>query len=423
MKILVLNCGSSSVKFQLIETGIQAIEQENEEVIVRGSIEKIGVPPSVFHYQPLRVNPLELSEKKESLPPTETVEINVQNHQEAVRYLLNRLTDSTHGVVSSPGEIAGVGHRVVHGGEKFHEPAEITDEVLQEIKHCCDFAPLHNPHNITGFLASRDVLPHCPHVAVFDTAFHQSIPQKAYMYALPYEMYEKHGIRRYGFHGTSHRYVSARAAKLMKQQLESLRIITCHLGNGSSITAVRNGKSVDTSMGFTPLEGVLMGTRTGDFDPSVILTLMEKERLDCQGINDLVNKKSGLLGISGISSDLRAVQEAAENGNQRAQLALEMCGYRIKKYIAAFAGVMDGADCVVFTGGIGENSAVIRQLSCSGLSYMGLSLDEKKNAQCRSREEDISSLDSIVKVWVIPTNEELVLARDTVKCLHSSVHN
>lgn len=417
MKILVLNCGSSSVKFQLIETGTQAIQTETEEVIVRGSIEKIGVPPSVFHVQHLHENPILLAQKKDNLPPTETHNTDIQNHHDAVHYLLQYLTDADKGVVSSPEEIAAVAHRVVHGGERFHEPAVIDDDVLKEIQHCCEFAPLHNPHNLTGYLASKKVLPHCPHVAVFDTAFHQSIPPKAYMYALPYEMYEKHGIRRYGFHGTSHRYVSNRVAKLMEQPLESLRIITCHLGNGSSITAVKHGKSVDTSMGFTPLEGVMMGTRTGDFDPSVVFTLMEKENLDHNGINNLVNKKSGLIGISGVSSDMREVQNAAESGNERAKLALDIYGYRIKKFIAAYFGVMGGADCVVFTGGIGENCSLIRQLSCEGLACMGIELDETKNRSCRSHEKDISTSESKTQVWVVPTNEELVLARDTVWCL------
>lgn len=417
MKILVLNCGSSSVKFQLIETGKQAIQAETEEVIVRGSIEKIGVPPSVFHVQHVHENPLLLSQKKDSLPPKETIEIDIQNHQDAVQYLLDYLTDAEKGVVSSPQEIAAVGHRVVHGGEKFHVPAVINDDILKEIEYCCEFAPLHNPHNLTGYHASSKVLPHCPHVAVFDTAFHQSIPKKAYMYALPYEMYEKHGIRRYGFHGTSHRYVSGRVAKLMDKPFESLKTITCHLGNGSSITAVQNGKSVDTSMGFTPLEGVMMGTRTGDFDPSVVFTLMDKEQLDRDGINNLVNKKSGLLGISGVSSDMREVEEAAESGNERAALSLEIYGYKIKKYIAAYVGVMGGADCVVFTGGIGENSDLMRRLSCEGLACMGIELDESKNTGCRSREIDISTPGSKTRVWIVPTNEELVLARDTVLCL------
>ncbi len=420
MKILVLNCGSSSVKFQLIETDLQAIKSESEVVLVRGSIEKIGVPPSVFHMQKLHENPLLLPEKKDSLPPTETHNIDIHNHQGAVEYLMKALTDSETGVVSSPEEIAAVGHRVVHGGERFHKPALIDEEIVDEIKLCSEFAPLHNPHNLTGYMASREILPHCPHVAVFDTAFHQSIPPKAYIYPFPYEMYEKHGIRRYGFHGTSHRYVSNRVAKLMNKPVEEINTITCHLGNGSSITAVREGKSVDTSMGFTPLEGLMMGTRTGDFDPSIVFTLMEKEQLDAAAINNMLNKQSGLLGVSGVSSDMREVQQAAENGNERASLALDIYGHRIKKYIAAFAGVMGGADCVVFTGGIGENSALMRRLSCEGLKFMGIELDEDINKNCRSREQVISSNHSPCQVWVIPTNEELVLARDTARCVEKN---
>lgn len=417
MKILVLNCGSSSVKFQLIQTDLERIKNESESVLARGMVEKIGVPPAVFHYQVLNENPILLPQKKDGLPPAQTRELDVSDHRGAIGVILKALTDAEGGVVGSPQEIDAVGHRVVHGGELFKTPVVFDEDVVDGVKKCSDFAPLHNPPNLEGYLSSKDLLAHCPHVAVFDTAFHQSMPAKAYLYALPYSVYENHGIRRYGFHGVSHRYVTYRCEQLTKTPREEMKLITCHLGNGCSITAVNGGKSSDTSMGFTPLEGLVMGTRTGDFDASILLTLMEKEGLGAAELNKLVNKQSGLLGVSGVSSDMREVQKAAGDGNERAALAVDIFCYRIKKYIAAYAGVLGGADHVIFTGGIGENSAVVREKSCEGLSFMGIELDAETNAGCRGREGLISNKGASTGVWVIPTNEELVFARDTARCL------
>lgn len=419
MKVLVINCGSSSVKFQLIETSLDRIEQQDEIVLARGMVEKIGLSPAILRYQVLYENPLNLPKKKDSLPPEEKEPIEIYDHGEAIQHVLRALTDPKNGVVSSPDEIDAVGHRVVHGGERFTQSVLIDDEVLAGIRACVEFAPLHNPHNVKGYYACRDVLPNCPHVAVFDTAFHQSMPPKAYLYGLPYEIYQKHGIRRYGFHGISHRYVSYRLGQLTGVHRDELRIITCHLGNGCSMTALDRGQSIDTTMGFTPLEGLLMGTRTGDMDPSIILTIASKEELTLGEANNLMNKHSGLLGISGVSSDMREVQKAAESGAERAQVALEMFCYRIKKYIGAYAAALGGVDHIIFTGGIGENSAIVRLESCSGLEYMGVFMDEARNRACSGEEGLISSEGSAVGVWAIPTNEELVFARDTVRCIES----
>jgi acetate kinase len=420
MKILVLNCGSSSVKFQLIDTDLQKIDNQTEEVLARGQVEKIGLTPAILRYQTLKENPLHLPEKKDTLPPEIKEPIEINDHGEAISHLLKKLTDPKVGVVESPDEIKAVGHRVVHGGEKFQKSVIIDEEVMKSIRECVEFAPLHNPHNIRGYYAAKEFLPDCPHIAVFDTAFHQSMPPKAYLYGLPYSLYQRHGIRRYGFHGISHRYVSYRLGQLVGKHRDYLRIITCHLGNGCSATAIDHGKSVDTTMGFTPLEGLLMGTRCGDIDPSIILTLMAKEELTLNEANNLLNKHSGLLGISGVSSDMREIGIAASEGNDRAQIALDMFSYRMKKYIGSYAAAMGGVDHIVFTGGIGENSDLIRRESVSGLEYMGVKIGHELNKQHIGREGKISMDDSQVGVWVIPTNEELVFARDTVRCMSNT---
>ncbi len=417
MKVLVLNCGSSSVKFQLIETDLEAIDNQTEVVLARGMVEKIGFSPAILRYQKLDENPLNLPEKKDSLPPEEKEPIEILGHEEAIAYWLKALTDPERGVVKSPDEIDAVGHRVVHGGEYFKGSVLIDEEVIKGIRACVEFAPLHNPANLKGYYACKEVLPDCPHIAVFDTAFHQSMPPKAYLYGLPYQIYQKHGIRRYGFHGISHRYVSYRLGQLVGTHRDHLRIITCHLGNGCSMAALDHGKSVDTTMGFTPLEGLLMGTRTGDMDPSIITTIAAKEELTFGEANNLMNKHSGLAGVSGVSSDMREIEKAAFDGNERAQIALDMFAYRIKKYLGAYAAAMSGVDHVIFTGGIGENSEWVRGEVCEGLEFMGLEFDPELNKQCVGREGKFSTESSKVGCWAIPTNEELVFARDTVRCI------
>jgi acetate kinase len=417
MKVLVLNCGSSSVKFQLIETDLDKIKDANETVLARGMVEKIGLSPAMLRLQLLDVNPIHLAEKKDSLPPEEKEPIEILDHGEAISHAIKALTKQ--GVVKSLEEIDAVGHRVVHGGEKFQGSMLINDEVLEGIRACVEFAPLHNPHNIRGYLACKEVLPNVPHVAVFDTAFHQSMPPKAYLYGLPYTIYQKHGIRRYGFHGISHRYVSYRLGQLAGKTRDHLKIITCHLGNGCSCAAVDHGKSIDTTMGFTPLEGLMMGTRTGDMDPSIIVTLMAKEALTLNEANNLMNKFSGLQGIAGISSDMREIEEAADEGNERCQIAIDMFCYRLKKYIAGYAAAMGGVDHIIFTGGIGENSVLVRSKSLEGLEFMGVEISKDNNKACAGREGKISADNSRVGVWAIPTNEELVFARDTVRCIAS----
>lgn len=417
MKVLVLNCGSSSVKFQLIETDLDQIDAQCETVLARGMVEKIGLSPAILRYQPLNENPLRLPEKKDSLPTEYKEPIEIMAHEEAISHLLKALADPEKGVVKSHKEIDAVGHRVVHGGEKFKASVLIDDDVIKGIQACVEFAPLHNPANLKGYYAAKEVLPDCPHVAVFDTAFHQSMPPKAFLYGLPYQIYQKHGIRRYGFHGISHRYVSYRLGQLVGTHRDHLKIITCHLGNGCSMAALDHGQSVDTTMGFTPLEGLLMGTRTGDMDPSIIITIAAKEELTLNEANNLMNKHSGLLGIAGVSSDMREIEKAAFDGNERAQIALDMFCYRIQKYIGAYAAAMGGVDHVIFTGGIGENSDLVRAEACKGLEFMGLEIDEDKNKECAGHEGRFSAEGSRVGVWAIPTNEELVFARDTVRCI------
>ena len=393
MKILVINTGSSSLKYQLINT-------ENEETLAKGLCERIGIDNSFLKHSNNRGNVVIL-------------EKDMYNHRVAIEMVIKALLDKEIGVIDNVSQIAAVGHRVVHGGEKFHDSVIIDEEVIRALKDCIPLAPLHNPPNITGIMACIEVMPQIPMVAVFDTAFHQTLPKFAFMYALRYEAYTKHGIRKYGFHGTSHKYVAQKAAGLMNKPIEDSKIITCHLGNGASLCAVKNGKSVDTSMGFTPLDGLAMGTRCGRLDPAVIPYLMEKENMDHKEINEYLNKKSGLLGISGVSSDFRDILEAAEKGNERAQLAIDMFSYRVKKYIGEYAAVLDGADCVVFTAGIGEWNTVVRKKSLEGLSYLGIEIDDVKN-EIVGEEVELTTPTSSTKVYVIPTNEELAIARETI---------
>lgn len=389
-KILAINAGSSSLKFQLFE-------MPDEEVLAKGLIDRIGINGSTFN--------LETGEK------TNTITKDMDNHEAAVKLLLNQLIESK--VIESFDEIDAVGHRVVHGGEYFSESIVIDDDVISKIEEVSELAPLHNPPNLTGIHAFKEFLPNVPMVAVFDTAFHQTMPEKSYLYSLPYEYYEKYGIRKYGFHGTSHKYVSERAAEILNRPYNQLRVITCHLGNGASITAVENGKSIDTSMGFTPLAGVTMGTRSGDIDPAIIPYLIEKTGMNATEVVDILNKKSGLLALSGISNDLRDIQEAAAT-NKRAELALEIFAARIHQYIGSYAARMAGVDAIVFTAGVGENSKLIRSKILTGLEFMGVYWDPALNNEC-GREGLINYPHSPVKVLVIPTNEEVMIARDTVK--------
>ena len=402
MRVLVLNCGSSSVKFQLIETSLKMIEEDKDIKLASGIVDKIGMTSSVIKYD---------AQGRDSIKKTATI----LEHKVAIEQVLALLTDREVGVIEDKKEIDAVGHRIVHGGEKFSESAIITSEVLKGIDDCIDYAPLHNPHNIRGYKVSKQLLPDIPHVAVFDTAFHQTIPPYAYIYGLPYTLYKKYGIRRYGFHGTSHRYVSWRVPKLLGVGQEDRKIITIHLGNGCSMAAVKYGESVDTSMGFTPLEGLIMGTRCGDIDPAIILTIMAKEELSLHEANTLMNKHSGLIGISGVSNDMREIIDEMEKGNEKAKLALDIFCYRIKKYIGSYAAAMGGVDDIVFTGGIGENAIIVREKSCEGLEFMGVEFDKEKNVELNGKEGTISKKNSKVSVWVIPTNEELKIARDTVR--------
>lgn len=393
MNILVLNCGSSSVKYKLIDV-------DSKTTLAEGGVEKVGLPGSFLKFK------LPDGDKK-------TIEMPIPDHKKAINDILNILTDPTFGCIKSFDEINAVGHRVVHGGEKFNKSVKIDDEVIEKIKECYDVAPLHNPANMTGIEAITELMPGVPQVAVFDTAFHQTMPKEAYMYALPYELYEKYAIRRYGFHGTSHRYVSRRACDFLGLPFDKQRVITCHIGNGGSITAVLDGKSIDTSMGLTPVEGLMMGTRVGDVDPGALTFIMDKEHLTTKQLSDLINKKSGVAGISGISSDMRDIDAAIEKGDERAKLALDMYIYRIIKYVGAFAAVLNGVDVIVFTGGVGENQQVLRKRVCDHLSYLGVKIDDDVNLSSRGEEKLISAADSKVKVIVIPTDEELMIARDT----------
>ena len=392
MNILVINCGSSSLKYQLINS-------ETEGVLAKGLCERIGID-GMLTYQP------EGGEKEKS-------EIAMPTHTEAINAVLAALTNEKSGVIKSLSEVGAVGHRVVHGGEKFTSSCLINDESMKAIEECNDLAPLHNPANLIGIRACQELMPGVPMVAVFDTAFHQTMPDVAYTYGIPYEYYEKYKVRRYGFHGTSHSYVSKRTAEIVGKPYDQMKIIVCHLGNGASISAVNCGKSVDTSMGLTPLEGLVMGTRSGDLDPAIIDFVGKKEGLSLDEMNEVLNMKSGMLGISGVSSDGRDLEAAAETGNKRAQLALDVFDYRVIKYIGAYAAAMNGVDAIAFTAGIGENNIKMRKDVCSSLTYLGVKLDEEKN-NVRGEERIISADDSKVQVLLVPTNEELAIARETL---------
>lgn len=397
MKILVINAGSSSLKYQLID-------METETVLAKGQCERIGIEGSQLKHTPLG---------------KETVIIKqpMQNHADAIDMVLAALTNAEYGVISSMDEIAAVGHRVVHGGEMFNKSCIIDDAVKKAIEECVPLAPLHNPPNLIGINACEKAMPGKPQIAVFDTAFHQTMPREAYMYALPYRYYEEDKIRRYGFHGTSHKYVSIRASKMLQKPLEELKLITCHLGNGSSITAIDGGRSVATSMGFTPLAGLVMGTRSGSIDPAIIKFIADKEHMDLDGIDRVLNKESGVLGISGISSDFRDLEAAADDGNDRAKLALEMFVYSVRKYIGMYLVQMGGVDAIIFTAGIGENTPAMRTEVLKDMDFLGVWIDEEKNAQARGKEAIVSTADSKVKVLVVPTNEELMIARDTAELI------
>ncbi len=401
MKILVVNCGSSSLKYQLVDMAV-------EEVLAKGQFEKIGDDDAIFTHK--RPN----ADKVERVEP-------IKNHNEALKILLSILIDPEFGVINSMEEIDAVGHRVVHGGEKFADSVLITDAVMSALNDCIQLAPLHNPPNIEGIKACAEIMPGKPQVAVFDTAFHQTMPAHAYLYGLPYEAYTDLGVRRYGFHGTSHKYVSQRVAELCGRHLTDMRIISCHLGNGSSLAAIKGGRSIDTTMGFTPLSGLIMGTRCGDIDPAIVTFLMEKWSMTYQEIDDILNKKSGVLGISGVSNDFRVIEEAAEKGNKRAQLALDMFHYIVRRSIGALAAVMGGVDAIVFTAGIGENGIQNRDAICNGLEYLGTRIDDRLN-NVRGQEREISAEGSHVKIFVVPTNEEIVIARDTKRITRNLIN-
>ena len=392
MNVLVINCGSSSLKYQLINS-------DTEAVLAKGLCERIGIDGRLVY--------------KKAGGEKEITEAPMPTHKEAIQMVLDALTNEKTGAIKSLKEVDAIGHRVVHGGEKFASSAVITDEMIKAVEECNDLAPLHNPANLIGIRACQELMPGVPMVAVFDTAFHQTMPDVAYTYGIPYEYYEKYKVRRYGFHGTSHSYVSKRTAEIVGKPYDQMKIIVCHLGNGASISAVNCGKSVDTSMGLTPLEGLVMGTRSGDLDPAIIDFVGKKEGLSLDEMNEVLNKKSGMLGISGVSSDGRDLEAAAETGNKRAQLALDVFDYRVIKYIGAYAAAMNGVDAIAFTAGIGENNIKMRKDVCSSLTYLGVKLDEEKN-NVRGEERIISADDSKVQVLLVPTNEELAIARETL---------
>ena len=394
MNVLVINCGSSSLKFQLINA-------ETEKVLAKGLCERIGIDGRLT-YQPAGGE----KEKSDLAMPT---------HTEAIQFVIDALTNEKTGVVKSLDEIGAVGHRLVHGGEKFASSVVITDEVKKAVEECNDLAPLHNPANLIGVAACEKLMPGTPMVAVFDTAFHQTMPEKAYMYGLPYEYYEKYKVRRYGFHGTSHSFVSKRAAEVMGKSYDEVKTIVCHLGNGSSVSAVLNGKCVDTSMGLTPLEGLVMGTRSGDIDPAIMEFIAKKENLDIEGVMEVLNKKSGVFGISGgLSSDFRDLTDAMNAGDKKAKIAMDVFSYRVAKYIGSYAAAMNGVDAIVFTAGIGENDDYVREEVCKYLGYLGVDFDSEVNTGLRGKEAELTKEGSKVKVFVIPTNEELAIARETL---------
>jgi acetate kinase len=401
MKIIVLNCGSSSIKYQLFD-------MSNGEVLAKGVAEKIGLHGSFIKHE--RNDDVKVK-----------IDGEILDHQAGIEYILGILKSEKYGSIKNFNEIDAVGHRVVHGGEAFKESAYINDEVIREVEKCIDLAPLHNPPNLKGIYAMQSLLPEVPQVGAFDTAFHQTMPDHAYMYAIPYSLYTKYGLRRYGFHGSSHKYVSTRAAEILGKDLNTVKMITCHLGNGASIAAINKGKSVDTSMGLTPVEGLIMGTRTGDLDVGVLLYIMQKENIDHLNANILVNKHSGMLGITGVSSDMREIESAAEEKNERAILGLKMYHYRIRKYIGAYAAAMGGVDVIVFTGGIGENAPGTRDAICMDMEFLGLEFDSEKNSGKRGKEVIISKPASKVIAMVVPTNEELVIARDTERIVMETI--
>ena len=394
MKVLVINCGSSSLKYQLIDS-------DSEKVLAKGLCERIGIDGSQLTHQPAGKDKI-------------TTKAEMPDHTVAVQMVIDALTDAENGVIASLDESDAVGHRIVHGGEKFASSVVITDEVMKAIEECNDLAPLHNPANLIGINSCKKIMPGVPMVAVFDTAFHQTMPQKAYLYGLPYEYYEKYKVRRYGFHGTSHDFVSKRAAEILGKDRKDLKIIVCHLGNGASITAVQNGQSVDTSMGMTPLEGLIMGTRSGDIDPAIVSFVAEKEGLSFAQMSDVLNKKSGVQGLSGVSSDFRDLDMAAQEGNERAKATLETYAYRVAKYIGAYVAAMNGVDIIAFTAGVGENNQTVRALVSKYFAYLGTEIDLEKN-KIRGEEIILSTPESKVTVMVVPTDEELAIARETVR--------
>lgn len=397
MNILVINCGSSSLKYQLIDS-------ESEKVLAKGLCERIGIADSAITHQPAG---------REKI----TVKTDMPDHKAAVKLVIDKLTDKTEGIIGSLSEIGAVGHRIVHGGEKFSSSVVITEEVLKQVEECNDLAPLHNPANLIGITSCMEVMSGVPMAGVFDTAFHQTMPPKAYMYGLPYEYYDKYKVRRYGFHGTSHDFVSRRAAEILNKDIKDLKIIVCHLGNGASVSAVKNGKSVDTSMGLTPLEGLIMGTRSGDIDPAIVTYISEKEQITAEEVINICNKQSGVLGLSGgLSSDFRDLAQMAAEGNEKAQTALETYAYRVGKYIGAYAAAMNGADVIVFTAGAGENNAEIRRLIGQYIGFLGTNIDGERN-KTRGEEVILSDEDSRVVTMIIPTDEELAIARETVRLI------
>lgn len=393
MIIFVVNCGSSSIKYQLLN-------MNGEQVLAKGLIERIGMEGSVLKHTPTGKYTVDISAE-------------IPDHSVGIQMALDALTNEEYGVIDSMDEIDAVGHRVVHGGERFTDSVLISDDVLNGIEACAEIAPLHNPPNLYGIKACMRLMYNTPQVAVFDTAVHQTMPKVAYLYGLPYEMYVKYGLRRYGFHGTSHKYVAQQAAEMMGEHMSDLRFITCHLGNGASIAAIKYGKSIDTSMGYTPLEGLVMGTRSGEIDPAIIPFLMEKENMNAQQIDDYLNRRSGILGISGLSSDFRDLESAANRGDERSQLAIDIFAYKVKKYIGGYVAAMGGVDAIIFTAGLGENSPFMRDKICNGLEYLGTRIDPELN-KLRGKQMEISIKRARVKIFVIPTNEELVIARDTL---------
>ena len=393
MKVLVINCGSSSLKYQVLD-------MTNESLLAKGLVERIGMEGSVITHEKTGMDKYKL------VTPME-------DHKDAIAQVLMAIQDADHGVVTSMDEIGAVGHRVVHAGEKYADSVLITEEVIKALEECVELAPLHNPPNLLGIAACKELMPTTPMVGVFDTAFHQTMPAESYLYALPYEYYTKYGVRRYGFHGTSHKYVSQRAADMLNVNINDLKIITCHLGNGASVSAIKGGKCIDTSMGFTPLEGLVMGTRSGDIDPAIVNFIAKKEGLSHEEADNVLNKKSGVLGISGVSSDFRDIEAALEDGNERAALALKVFAHKVRFYIGAYIAEMNGVDAIVFTAGVGENDIYMREVICQELGNLGIKLDVVKN-KVRGKETIISTEDAKVKLLLIPTNEELMIARDTL---------